>query len=313
MSNTGRFDRNNNRREGREGRDGFKRDNNFKREGGFKRENNFRRDNNFKRPERPAKEFEERPVTAASEQERPEAPENLVVGRNAVREVLRSGRDVEKLMVAKGDVSGSMRELINLAKDCNVIVHEVDRRKLDDLAPNHQGIAAYVSMYQYASVEDILALAAERGEDPFVIVLDGITDPHNLGAIVRSADCMGAHGVIIPERRAVGLTPAAMKAAAGALEWVKVARVTNITRTLESLKEKNIWAYATDMNGENMYRVNFGGGVALVIGAEGDGVSRLVKETCDQTVCIPMKGHIDSLNASVAAGILMAEVARQRA
>ena len=307
MSNTGRFDKNNPRREGR---DGFKRDNNFKRENGFKRDNNFRRENTFKRPER---DMEARSVTAAPEQERPEAPENLVVGRNAVREVLRSGRDVEKLMVAKGDVSGSMRELINLAKDCNVIVHEVDRRKLDDLAPNHQGIAAFVSMYQYASVEDILALAAERGEDPFVIVLDGITDPHNLGAIVRSADCMGAHGVIIPERRAVGLTPAAMKAAAGALEWVKVARVTNITRTLEKLKEKNIWAYATDMNGENMYRVNFGGGVALVIGAEGDGVSRLVKETCDQTVCIPMKGHIDSLNASVAAGILMAEVARQRA
>lgn len=307
MSNTGRFDKNNPRREGR---DGFKRDNNFKRENGFKRDNNFRRENTFKRPER---DMEARSVTAAPEQERPEAPENLVVGRNAVREVLRSGRDVEKLMVAKGDVSGSMRELINLAKDCNVIVHEVDRRKLDDLAPNHQGIAAFVSMYQYAQVEDILALAAERGEDPFVIVLDGITDPHNLGAIVRSADCMGAHGVIIPERRAVGLTPAAMKAAAGALEWVKVARVTNITRTLEKLKEKNIWAYATDMNGENMYRVNFGGGVALVIGAEGDGVSRLVKETCDQTVCIPMKGHIDSLNASVAAGILMAEVARQRA
>lgn len=289
MSNTGRNDRNN---------------------------GNRRNNGNFRRPPRPAqeREREERVASApAFEQERPEMPENLVVGRNAVREVLRSGRDIEKLMVAKGDLGGSIRELINLAKDNNVIVHEVDRRKLDDLAPNHQGIAAFVSMYKYAEVSDILTLAAERGEDPFIIVLDGITDPHNLGAIVRSADCMGAHGVIIPERRAVGLTPAAMKAAAGALEWVKVARVTNITRTLESLKEKNIWAYATDMNGENMYRVNFSGGVALVIGAEGDGVSRLVKETCDQTVCIPMKGHIDSLNASVAAGILMAEVAHQRA
>ena len=288
MSNTGRVDRNNN--------------------------GNRRNGGNFRRPPRPAQEREERVNPApALEQERPEAPENLVVGRNAVREVLRSGRDIEKLMVAKGDLGGSIRELINLAKDNNVIVHEVDRRKLDDLAPNHQGIAAFVSMYKYAEVSDILALAEERGEDPFIIVLDGITDPHNLGAIVRSADCMGAHGVIIPERRAVGLTPAAMKAAAGALEWVKVARVTNITRTLESLKEKNIWTYATDMNGENMYRVNFKGGVALVIGAEGDGVSRLVKETCAVTVCIPMKGHIDSLNASVAAGILMAEVAHQRA
>ena len=242
-----------------------------------------------------------------------EQPENLVVGRNAVREVLRAGRDIEKLLVAKGEQNGSMRELLNLAREKNVIVREVDRRKLDELAPNHQGIAAFVSMYRYAQVDDILALAAERGVDPFIIVLDGITDPHNLGAIVRSADCMGAHGVIIPERRAVGLTPAAMKAAAGALEWVRVARVTNITRTLQQLKENNIWAYATDMDGENLYRVNFKGGVALVIGAEGEGVSRLVKETCDVTVSIPMKGHIDSLNASVAAGILMAEVARQRA
>ena len=242
-----------------------------------------------------------------------EAPENLVVGRNAVREVLRAGRDIEKLMIAKGDTSGSMRELVNTARDKGVLVHEVDRRKLDELAPNHQGIAAFVSMYQYATIEDIFALAEEKGEAPFIIVLDGITDPHNLGAIVRSAECLGAHGVIIPERRAVGLTPAAMKAAAGALEWVKVVRVTNITRTLEDLKKRNVWAYATDMDGENYHKVNFSGGVALVIGAEGEGVSRLVKETCDATVSIPMSGHLDSLNASVAAGILMAEVQHQRA
>ena len=242
-----------------------------------------------------------------------EAPENLVVGRNAVREVLRAGRDIEKLMIAKGDTSGSMRELVNTARDKGVLVHEVDRRKLDELAPNHQGIAAFVSMYQYATLEDIFALAEEKGEAPFIIVLDGITDPHNLGAIVRSAECLGAHGVIIPERRAVGLTPAAMKAAAGALEWVKVVRVTNITRTLEDLKKRNIWAYATDMDGENYHKVNFSGGVALVIGAEGEGVSRLVKETCDATVSIPMSGRLDSLNASVAAGILMAEVQHQRA
>ena len=212
----------------------------------------------------------------------------------------------------RGTPAAPCAELVALAKEKNVIVHEVDRRKLDELAPNHQGIAAFVSMYQYAAVKDILDLAAERGESPFVVVLDGITDPHNLGAIVRTADLMGAHGVIIPERRAVGLTPAAMKAAAGALEWVKVARVTNITRTLEELKKQNIWTYASDMNGESLYNVNFSGGCALVIGAEGQGVSRLVRETCDTVVSIPMKGHIDSLNASVAAGILMAEVARHR-
>ena len=270
--------------------------------------NFYRMDENKK----PGRRFERSSHPERPETEQQLPPENLVVGRNAVREVLRAGRDIEKLMVAKGDTSGSMRELVSLAREKNVIVHEVDRRKLDELAPNHQGIAALVSMYEYASVEDILALAQEREEAPFIVVLDGITDPHNLGAIVRSAECMGAHGVIIPERRAVGLTPAAMKAAAGALEWVKVARVTNLTRTLEQLKEKNIWAYATDMDGENYHSVNFSGGVALVIGAEGEGVSRLVKETCDQTVSIPMKGHIDSLNASVAAGILMAEIARQR-
>ena len=264
---------------------------------------------NRKRPAPAQKNFATENAAAAEENT---APENLVVGRNAVREVLRAGRDIEKLMVAKGDTSGSMRELVALAKEKNVIVHEVDRRKLDELAPNHQGIAAFVSMYQYATVKDILDLAAERSESPFVVVLDGITDPHNLGAIVRTADLMGAHGVIIPERRAVGLTPAAMKAAAGALEWVKVARVTNITRTLEELKKQNIWTYASDMNGESLYNVNFSGGCALVIGAEGQGVSRLVRETCDTVVSIPMKGHIDSLNASVAAGILMAEVARHR-
>ena len=197
-----------------------------------------------------------------------EAPENLIVGRNAVREALRAGRDMEKLLVSRGEATGSLRE--------------------------------------------ILALAREKGEPPFLVVLDGITDPHNLGAIVRTAECMGAHGVVIPERRAVGLTPAAMKAAAGALEWIKVARVTNLTRALETLKAQNVWTYATDMDGEDYRRVNFAGGCALVIGAEGQGVSRLVRETCDQVVSIPMKGHIDSLNASVAAGVILAEIARQR-
>ncbi len=241
-----------------------------------------------------------------------ETPENLIVGRNAVREALRAGRDMEKLLVSRGEATGSLREILALAREKGVVVQEVDRRRLDEMAENHQGVAALASMYAYSTLEEILALARERGEPPFLVVLDGITDPHNLGAIVRTAECMGAHGVILPERRAVGLTPAAMKAAAGALEWIKVARVTNLTRALETLKAQNVWTYATDMDGEDYRRVNFSGGCALVIGAEGQGVSRLVRETCDQVVSIPMKGHIDSLNASVAAGVILAEIARQR-
>ena len=241
-----------------------------------------------------------------------ETPENLIVGRNAVREALRAGRDMEKLLVSRGEATGSLREILALAREKGVVVQEVDRRRLDEMAENHQGVAALASMYAYSTLEEILALAREKGEPPFLVVLDGITDPHNLGAIVRTAECMGVHGVILPERRAVGLTPAAMKAAAGALEWIKVARVTNLTRALETLKAQNVWTYATDMDGEDYRRVNFSGGCALVIGAEGQGVSRLVRETCDQVVSIPMKGHIDSLNASVAAGVILAEIARQR-
>ena len=241
-----------------------------------------------------------------------ETPENLIVGRNAVREALRAGRDMEKLLVSRGEATGSLREILALAREKGVVVQEVDRRRLDEMAENHQGVAALASMYAYSTLEEILALAREKGEPPFLVVLDGITDPHNLGAIVRTAECMGAHGVILPERRAVGLTPAAMKAAAGALEWIKVARVTNLTRALETLKAQNVWTYATDMDGEDYRRVNFADGCALVIGAEGRGVSRLVRETCDQVVSIPMKGHIDSLNASVAAGVILAEIARQR-
>ena len=241
-----------------------------------------------------------------------ETPDNLIVGRNAVREALRAGRDMEKLLVSRGEATGSLREILALAREKGVVVQEVDRRRLDEMAENHQGVAALASMYAYSTLEEILALARAKGEAPCLVVLDGITDPHNLGAIVRTAECMGAHGVILPERRAVGLTPAAMKAAAGALEWIKVARVTNLTRALETLKAQNVWTYATDMDGEDYRRVNFSGGCALVIGAEGQGVSRLVRETCDQVVSIPMKGHIDSLNASVAAGVILAEIARQR-
>ena len=238
--------------------------------------------------------------------------ENLLSGRNPIREALKSGRDIEKLLVARGELSGSAREIVQMAKERRIPVQEVDRSRLDDITHNHQGMLAFASAYQYSTLEDMLELAESREEAPFLILLDGITDPHNLGAIIRTAECVGAHGVIVQERRAVGLTPAAVKASAGAIEHIPVARVTNLTNTLESLKEKNIWAYAADMDGESYDTVNFEGGVALVIGAEGEGVSRRVLDSCDKIVSLPMRGKLDSLNASVAAGILMYAVLRSR-
>ncbi|MCE5343483.1 MAG: 23S rRNA (guanosine(2251)-2'-O)-methyltransferase RlmB [Eubacteriales bacterium] len=238
--------------------------------------------------------------------------ENLLSGRNPIREALKSGRDIEKLMVARGELSGSAREILAMAKEQHVPIQEVDRVRLDAITPNHQGMLAFASAYQYHTVEDMLALAKERGETPFLVILDGITDPHNLGAIIRTAECAGAHGVIVQERRAVGLTPAAVKASAGAIEYIMVARVTNLVTTLETLKQLNIWVYAADMAGESYEAVDYKGGVALVIGAEGEGVSRLVLEKCDKRVALPMRGKLDSLNASVAAGILLYAVLRSR-
>ncbi len=238
--------------------------------------------------------------------------ENLLSGRNPIREALKSGRDIEKLLVARGELSGSAREIVQMAKEKRVPVQEVDRARLDAITPNHQGMLAFASAYQYSTVEAMLALAEERGEEPFLILLDGLTDPHNLGAIIRTAECAGAHGVIVQERRAVGLTPAAVKASAGAVEYLPVARVTNLANTLEVLKAKNIWAYAADMDGEDYAKTDFSGGVALVIGAEGEGVGRRVLEACDKIVSLPIKGKLDSLNASVAAGVLMYAVMRQR-
>ena len=263
---------------------------------------------------------------AAPDYEPPEIPEELadaftdvpeddrlLVGRNPIREALKAGRPVEKLLVASGDLSGSAREIVGLAKASGVVVQTVERSRLDQIHPAHQGMLAYVAAVPYASVEDILAVARERGEDPFVIILDGITDPHNLGAIVRSAECAGAHGVIVPERRAAGLTPAAAKAAAGAMSYMKIARVKNLNRAIEELKAENIWIAGTAMDGEDAFSADLTGPIALVIGSEGDGVSRLTLEKCDRTVSLPMKGRIESLNASVAAGILMYEIVRQRA
>jgi len=238
--------------------------------------------------------------------------DNLLVGRNPIREALRAGRPVEKLLVASGDLSGAARDIIKLAKDANVIVQMVDRTRLDQIYPAHQGLLAYVAAVPYSTVEEMLEDAAAKGEDPFLIILDGITDPHNLGAIVRTAECVGAHGVIIPERRASGLTPTAAKAAAGALNHMKIARVTNINRTIDELKERGVWILGTSMDGQNAFKADLSGPMALVIGSEGDGISRLTLEKCDIKVTLPMKGHIESLNASVAAGVMMYEIARAR-
>ena len=232
-------------------------------------------------------------------------PENLLSGRNPIREAIKSGRDIEKLLVAKGDLSGTAREIVAMARERHIPIQTVDRSRLDEITRNHQGMLAFASAYRYYDVEDMLADAEEKNEAPFLIVLDGVTDPQNLGAIIRTAACVGAHGVIVPERRAVGLTPSAVKASAGAIETVKVARVTNLTRTLETLKKQGVWLYAADMDGEDYRKVSFSGPMALIVGAEGEGVSRLVLEACDYKVSLPMRGGVGSLNASVAAGILM--------
>jgi len=238
--------------------------------------------------------------------------ENLLSGRNPIREALKSGRDIEKLLVARGELSGSAREIVQMAKEKHIPVQEVDRERLSAITPNHQGMLAFASAYQYSTVEAMFELAEERGEEPFLILLDSITDPHNLGAIIRSAECAGAHGVIVQERRAVGLTPAAVKASAGAIEYMPVARVTNLANTIEVLKAKNVWVYAADMDGESYDKCDLSGAVALVIGSEGEGVGRRVLDVCDKTISLPIKGHVDSLNASVAAGILMYAVAKAR-
>ena len=267
-------------------------------------------------PERPRRPVEERPMRERPQRppmaEPVETPENLLTGRNPIREALKSGRDIEKLLVQRGELSGSAREIVQKAKEQHIIVQEVDKSRLDELAPHHQGMIAFASAYQYSTVEAMLAEAEEKQEEPFLILLDGITDPHNLGAIIRTAECVGAHGVIVPERRAVGLTPAAVKASAGAIEHMKVARVTNLNRTVEDLQKRGIWTYAVTMDGEDYQKVDFKGGVALIIGAEGEGISRLMLEHCDQKVSLPMQGHLDSLNASVAAGVMMYRVLASR-
>lgn len=239
---------------------------------------------------------------------------DIIAGRNPVMEAIRSGRSIESILVAKGERSGSVVAIIAKAKQKNIPVKDVDSKKLDFLAKgvNHQGIVAQCAVKEYSTLEDIFALAEERGESPFIIVLDKIEDPHNLGAIIRTAECAGAHGVIIPERRSAGLSYTVEKTSAGALEYMPVVRVKNISAVLQKLKDKGIWVYGADMDGEHYKKVNFDGSVALVIGNEGKGISPLVAKDCDVIVSLPMKGKINSLNASVAAGILMYEIADKR-
>ena len=277
------------------------------------------------------KPYERKP--ADTRRERPAEPEEamqqggadeapyLLIGRNAVREAIKNGRSIDRILVTK-EQDGSLGEIVRMARDRNLVLRETDRRKLDELCmpfghggktANHQGVVAYAAGVEYCTVGDILKSAREKGEDPFVIVLDGIEDPHNLGSIIRSAECAGAHGVVIGKRRSASVTAAAAKAAAGATEYMKVARVVNISGAIEELKRAKLWVAGADMHGTDMTKQGLNGPLALVIGSEGDGLSKLVRESCDFLVSIPMKGHIDSLNAGVAAAVLMFEKRRQDA
>lgn len=240
--------------------------------------------------------------------------ENKIEGRNAVLEALRAGKPIDKLYVLDGCPDGPVRTIIREAKKGDTIINYVKKERLDQLSEtgHHQGVIAMAASYEYATVEDILEKAKEKDEAPFIFVLDNIEDPHNLGAMIRTANLAGAHGVIIPKRRAVGLTSTVARTSAGAINYTPVAKVTNLKQTMEQLKKEGMWFVCADMDGTPYYQMDLKGPMGLVIGNEGEGVSRLIKETCDFVASIPMKGDIDSLNASVAAGVLAFEIARQR-
>ena len=240
--------------------------------------------------------------------------ENLVFGRNPVLEAVVSGREIDKIIIKKGGREGSIIPILKKASQKGIVIQEVDKNRLDKLCEgeNHQGIAAYVTDYQYSSVADIFARAEKKGEKPFIVFCDKITDPHNLGAIIRTAECAGAHGVIIPKRNSAVVNSVVTKTSAGAVMHIPVAKVTNLASTIDDLKEQGMWFVGADMNGTDMYNVDFKGSIGLVIGSEGDGISRLVREKCDFIASIPMSGQVNSLNASVAAGVLMYEAVRQR-
>lgn len=292
-----------------------KRDNAEGRYDRAKKEDNYK----AKREETAYKARDKQAENAPQANEEQDELPYLIMGRNAVREAVRSGRSIDKILVTK-DIDGSLREIINLARDNNIRVDSVVREKLDELCMpfghgqktgNHQGIVAMVPGVEYCEIADILNFAKEKGEKPFIIILDGIEDPHNLGSIIRSAVCAGAHGIIIPRRRAVSVTAAACKASAGAVEYAHIARVANIANAIARLKDEGLWIAGADMSGTAMTSARMEGALALVIGSEGDGIGRLVKEKCDFLVSIPMFGQIDSLNAAVAAAVLMFEKRRQ--
>ncbi len=241
--------------------------------------------------------------------------ENQIEGRNSVIELLKSGKDINKLFVQRGEKHGSILEIIKLAKNNKVIITEIDKSKLDKMSQthNHQGVIAIIPPYEYCEVDDILENAKQKNEDPFILILDQIEDPHNLGSIIRTAECSGVHGIIIPKRRAAQVNSTVNKTSAGAAEYVKIARVNNLNEIINYLKEKNIWIYGTDAQGSSYYdEQDYKGGIGIVIGSEGFGMSRLVRENCDFLIKIPMKGKINSLNASVSAAIVMYEVMKQR-
>ena len=240
--------------------------------------------------------------------------ENRIEGRNAVMEAFRAGKVIDKLYIQQGLHDGPIQSILREAKKQDCIINFVSSQRLDEISETkkHQGVIANASAYEYADVDDILLKARDKGEDPFIVILDGIEDPHNLGAIIRTANQAGAHGIIIPKHRAVGLTATVARTSAGALNYTPVAKVTNISKTIEDLKKEGLWFVCADMDGQPMYKCNLTGPIGLVVGNEGSGVSELVKKNCDFTASIPMKGDIDSLNASVAAGILMYEIVRQR-
>lgn len=292
----------------------------------YKKFDDKREDRPFKDKPFKDKPFKDKPLDKAAEDRR-EAPNTnepdelpyIIMGRNAVREAVKSGRSIDRILVSK-ELDGSLREVVNLARDNNIQIREVDRYKLDEICMpfghggkpgNHQGILAQVPGVEYCDISDILRAARDKDEKPFIILLDGVEDPHNLGSIIRSAECAGAHGVIIPKRRSASVTAAACKASAGAVEYMKVARVSNLAGAIDRLKDEGLWIAGADMEGTEMTKADLKGAIGLVIGSEGDGLSRLIREKCDFLVSIPMSGHIDSLNAAVAAAILMFEKKRQ--
>ncbi len=250
-----------------------------------------------------------------NQEKAPARGEDIIAGRNAVSEALKAGRTIDTLYITRGNHSGPLSVLIAKAKKAGAVIKEADSRKLDSLCgnANHQGVVAVAAVKEFSQMEDIFALAEERGEAPFLILCDELEDPHNLGAVLRIAECAGAHGVVIPKRRSVGLTYAVGKASAGAVEYVPVVRVNNMAATIDELKEKGVWIYTADMDGQPWCQVDYTGPAAVVVGSEGSGVSRLVREKSDFIISLPMKGKINSLNASVACGVVCYEIARQRA